>query len=62
MTATAGGHSLINEPVYIVSFVSTKGYSVSAGPSVNQKLFPHHEFNTVVDANNAETLFGFEYR
>jgi hypothetical protein len=64
MTSTAGGHSLSKEPVYIVSFVSNKGWSgPSGGPIGNQNaLTLHHEFNTVVDANTGEILYGFEYR
>lgn len=64
MTATAGGHSLTKEPVYIISFVSNKGLSVpSGGPIGNHNVLPsNHEFNTVIDANTGETIFGFEYR
>lgn len=63
MTATAGGHSLSKEPVYIVSFVSNKGWSgPSRGPIGNDNTFLHHEFNTVADANTGETLFAFAYR
>lgn len=62
MTGTVGGHALTKEPVYIISFMSNKGNSVPAGPIGNEKVYIHHEFNTIVDANNGETLFGLEYR
>lgn len=65
MTDTAaGGHSLSKEPVYIVSFVSNKGWSgPSGGPKGSHDVLPlHHELNTVVDAKTGETLFGFAYR
>jgi hypothetical protein len=62
MTGTAGGHTLTKESVYIVSFWTNKGNSVPAGPIGNEKVFTHHEFNVVVDANNGETLFALEYR
>lgn len=64
MTASAGGHSLSMEPVYIVSFVSNKGWSgPSGGPIGNNNPLPlNHEFNAVIDAKTGETLFGFEYR
>lgn len=72
MTTSIGGHSLLKEPVYIVSFVSEKGYSVPNGRLklggseltdglTNSKVLVH-EFNTVVDAYTFETLFGFQYR
>lgn len=64
MTATAGGHNLSKEPVYIVSFISSKGSISSGGPigNHNVKLPINHEFNTIIDADTGETLFGFEYR
>jgi hypothetical protein len=64
MTASAGGHSLSMKPVYIVSFVSNKGWSgPSGGPIGNDNPLPlNHEFNTVVDARTGETLFSFSYR
>lgn len=62
VTGTAGGHTLTKEPVFIISFWSNKGNSVPAGPIGNEKVYMHHEFNVVVDANNGETLFAVEYR
>ena len=63
MTATAGGHRLSKEPVYIVAFVSTKGWSGPGGPAGSHNVLPlKHESNTVVDANTGEILFGFAYR
>ncbi|WP_088224692.1 hypothetical protein [Desulfosporosinus sp. FKB] len=60
----AGGHRLSKEPVYIVSFISNKGWSgPSGGPKGSHVVLPlHHEFNTVVDANTGEALFAFAYR
>ena len=62
MTATAGGHSLSKEPIYIVSFKSNKvGSAPSGGPAGSHIVLPlKHEFNAVVDANTGEKLFGFE--